>query len=352
MLKLNYQASISVNGNIHTISNDLGQFCVTGDEDDVVKISYIGYESRTFSLKTMPSVIKMKQCPIVLDEVAVIPLDRIIKTVMARNFDEINVCKERKSNFFYRQTTSTSGETNEFVEAFFEGKCAFAMRDVRLINGRYACLQSDSSHFYSNVNNYWDYSRISPISKKVVKGSVILPFTPQYKKLYTAEYSIVTDNEGARLYKITMLPKKHVKTAVVKGTVWIDAGTMQILKFSGEILNATAGKGRVKMPIYTLFDCVYSHDKGFTEVSSIRTSSTYNYQGHHVAVRSIMFNIGNRRFNGKKKMGDHTSLREKILSLKYDSKYWNDDAIIKQTPIESGVIKMFEEKNLFCNYNK
>lgn len=345
-------ASVYVNGGASTLSNELGQFCVTGDTADIIKISYIGYEKVSFRLKDMPKTIKLKPYTVKLGEVTVIPLNKVINNIMKSSFAEVNKYEKYESNFFYRQITATSGCTNEFIEAFFEGKSAFAMRDVRLVNGRFACLRSDDEHFYSNVNNYWDYSCVSPVSKKIVKGCVILPFTPQYKKYYKADYCIISGADGETLYKITMTPKNNVKTAIVKGTIWIDPDEMRLMRFSGSILNATVQRKGIKIPFYTSFDCTYSHDKGFTEISSVKMLSTYKFQDHDVAVNSIMFNIGNRELKGKKKLKDRIDLKDKISSVKYDSKYWNENNVIKYTPMEIDVIKTFEKDGLFCNYKK
>ncbi|MDE6689397.1 MAG: hypothetical protein K2J86_05895, partial [Prevotella sp.] len=77
--------------------------------------------------------------------------------------------------------------------------------------------------------------------------------------------------------------------------------------------------------------------------------AAYSEEGISATISSTLVNVGKKYHNGKKKLGDFSDLKQKINSTGYDTQFWNDNTIIKRTPMEEQVVKMFEKDNVFSN---
>ena len=345
-------ATIFVNHEKSTIANADGEFVIEAEPQEMLTISYVGYKPVKIKAEHVGSVIKLSPYVVELSEVKVLPLKTILEKVVSTLKNETAIYKEQESNFYYRQTTQNNGECCEYIEAFLNGYSEVALRQPSIINGRYGVLQQTDTKKYSFVGDYFDGVCISPYtSKKVRKKWLIIPMMADSENLYHVDYDILSDKAHDKvLYKIVFTPYAKVKAPIVRGVIYVDADTYRIQKYEGELLNYyIISKQGKHFDAKQSFSVTYTYRRGFTEVQSVSTKGAYSQNGISVNINSTLVNVGRKYYKGKKKLSRDSNLRKKISSVDYDAKFWNDNTIIKRTPMEEEVVKMFEKDNIFSN---
>ena len=344
-------ATIFVNHEKSTIANADGEFVVEAEPQEMLTISYVGYKPVSIKAENAGSVIKLSPYIVELSEVKVLPLKTILEKVVSTLKNETAIYKKQESNFYYRQTTQNNGECCEYIEAFLNGYSEVALRQPSIINGRYGVLKSTDTKTYSFVRNYYVVSCISPYrSKKERKWKTIFPLMANSENLYNMDYDILSDKAHDKvLYKIVFTPHTDVKKPIVRGVIYVDADTYKILKYEGDILNGKIISYKERLASDHSFSVTYTYQRGFMEVQSVISKGSYSDHGVLVNINSTLVNVGRKYYKGKKKLSRDSNLRNKISSVDYDAKFWNDNTIIKRTPMEEEVVKMFEKDNVFSN---
>ena len=344
-------ATIFVNHEKSTIANADGEFVIEAEPQEMLTISYVGYKPVKIKAEHVGSVIKLSPYVVELSEVKVLPLKTILEKVVSTLKNETAIYKKQESNFYYRQTTHNNGECSEYIEAFLNGYSEVALRQPSIITGRYGALKSTDTKTYSFVRNYYVVSCISPYrSKKERKWKTILPLMADSENLYHVDYDILSDKAHDKvLYKIVFTPHTDVKKSIVRGVIYVDADTYKILKYEGDILNGKIIFYKERLASDHSFSVTYTYQRGFMEVQSVISKGSYSVHGVLVNINSTLVNVGRKYYKGKKKLSSDSNLRNKISSVDYDAKFWNDNTIIKRTPMEEEVVKMFEKDNVFSN---
>ena len=344
-------ATISSDADKNFIANTDGEFCIEIPSTDELTVSYVGYKPLRIKAGNVESTIKLNPYTIELSEVKVLPLKSILERVVSAIEAETNIYKKQESNFYYRQTSLNDGECCEYIESFLSGYSELAFRQPSMITGRYGALSNTDEKKYSHPGNYYMLSCVSPYAQTISKKSMIFPLIPHYEKLYEIDYDILRDKtDGSSIYKITFTPRPKVKNVIVKGSIYVDAETYKLLKYEGDILNEhIVYKNGNRYTANISFSVNYSHRQHFTEVQNVTVQSTYSDNGTSVVINSTLFNVGKKYYKGKKKLGSFSNLKQRINSTGYDAQFWNDNTIIKRTPMEEQVVKMFEKDNVFTN---
>ena len=347
-------ATISVSPEKSTIANADGEFVIEAEPQEMLTISYVGYKPVSIKAERVGAVIQLSPYAIELSEVKVLPLKTILEKVVSALKAETDIYKKQESNFYYRQTTQNNGECCEYIEAFLNGFSEVALRQPSIINGRYGELKQTDTKKYSYVGDYLSGSCISPYTPQKVrkkKNWLIIPMMADSENLYQVDYDILSDKvQDKVLYKIVFTPHAKVKAPIVRGVIYVDADTYRIQKYEGEILNFyVIDKQGKHFDAKQSFSVTYTYRRGFMEVQSVISKGAFSAYGILVNINSTLVNVGKKYYDGKKKLGNDSNLKNKISSVDYDAKFWNDNTIIKRTPMEEQVVKMFEKDNVFSN---
>lgn len=346
-------ASVSIDSDKSFIANADGEFCIKADSADVLTMSYVGYKTVRVRAEKVGSVIRLSPYAIELSDVNVLPLKSIIGKITSRLNAEFAKNKKQESNFYYRQTTQSNGECNEYIEAVLNGYSEIALRRPSIVAGRYGALKGTDEKKYSSLKNFHNHSCVSPYaSYKRKKEQVRYPIMPGSEKLYQTDYDILTDKaNGNVIYRISFTPNPKVKVPIVKCVIYVDADSYKILKYEGEILHnyVFVATKKKQFPMQSSFSVTYTYNRGFMEVQSVASKMAYSCLGISVTGKSTLVNIGKKYYNGKKKLSSHSDLLSKISSAGYDAKFWNDNTVIKRTLMEEQVVRMFEKDNVFSN---
>ena len=99
-------ASVYISAEYGTMSNLEGDFTVMANEDDNIKISYIGYKTIVLKASMLPAIVKMEQISSTLEEVTVTTAESILDNVAKRLDKERKTAKGIKRRYFCRTTES------------------------------------------------------------------------------------------------------------------------------------------------------------------------------------------------------------------------------------------------------
>ena len=325
-------ATVAVASDKATVTNGDGVFSINADNDDVLKISYIGYKSITVKVKELPMKIALQPAEIVLDEVVAVSFKNRIKEILRKATDQLHKHRKATANYLYRQTTHMNEQTTSLVEAFFQAKSAFNISDMQLINGRYSEIDASGSY----MGNAYSFSEIGLVrdEKQLKLYELFTPMFWGYHQYYNVDYEIVDDG-NRKMYVISYEPKKSYIFDIIKGKVYVDMETLSLLKAEGSISNLNVinrlegSKGETLNADMTF---VINDDtgKGFSEVQTVNVELAYADEENTYMVRSLLYNVGNNDVSKGRKAVATTDLRRQIDKLGYDAAFWQDKEIVKR----------------------
>lgn len=353
-------ASIRLNTGRGTISNMEGEFSleVTPDDKQVV-ISYIGYNSQTYSTDNLPAIIKLSPMAYQLGEVLVVPINthEVIEQLFEQSRKQIQAKHQPVYNFFYRQVTRTDNVYNEMQEAFINATGILSLRDLRLTHGRYAGLTSDSINRYLSFRNFFSLSQITPIDlKKLSDKTIITPLRKDYDKYYNVSADVLTGNSGELIYKLIFSPRDEITMPIAYGALYVKKESMEILKLEAGLRNNLMefGNGKSQRDDNIKFSVNYKSIDGQPVVESVYVTNKFMADIGNgnvpVEINSILFNAGSALDQKGSKLKHKDVLMKEIGSRKYNPEFWENNPVVKRTPLENEIISMFEKQNLFTNY--
>ncbi|MBO4316650.1 MAG: carboxypeptidase-like regulatory domain-containing protein [Prevotella sp.] len=343
-------ASIYINGDRNTISNEEGEFVIDADSTDVLRITYVGYRKMMVSANEVGDRICLSTEGYALGEVEVFGADYIITKVMKRIKKEYKEHKWEEANFFYRQTSRAGLTSTSFLEAFFVARPAIQLRKLSFAKGRFVTV---AGALTVNPINYFTFAEVPISSVPIVSLSdELVPLDDNYQNYYHAECQTITDGER-RVFVVSFVPKKSARKAI-EARVYVDGKTFQLLKYEGKglkdaVRNEYQGGAHI-VPIDYSFVVNCQLDHGFTEVQSVHFNVHYTDKGKYFETTGILYNVAERYVEGKHKMKFYDNLIEVIKQQDYDSEFWRKNEIVKRTPMEEEAINLFERDNLFGIY--
>ena len=338
---------------VGTITNAEGDFTLKVNADASLRFSFVGYETAQIKASEMPSRVKLKPMTRTLGEVQVIPWETIL--VKAGNKINKDYSKHRRenSNYFYRLTTSY--RRKNMAEAFISAKSAANLRDITFLKGRYGKLTPEglTQPTIANMNfhhplelgpkiadsRFWSALR-TPVPE--------LPSVHYLSIYYDIEGEELTDNKGNNIYKFNLKRKKTKNQfCILTGTLYIDAKSLKVLKFEGQVENMfldifkdfyhTASRIMIDLTVN------YSHDKGYTQVQSI----IYHMTNGDLSSQAILYNVDDMDLNLENKEKKSKKAGENMLAsisdAGFDQILWNHSNIVQRTKEEEMLAGMTDQ---------
>ena len=378
-------ASVWVDGATSTITNAVGQFSVDCEPTDVLRITYVGYKPTYIEASQLGEVVALQPQERQLQEVVVVPIGPMIDKICKETLRLQQKYKYRESKFFYRQTAFLGARCYEFAESFLKGNPAVSVHNLKIYTGRYAGIQSDSLNHYTYFGNFYTFSQLDMAAyyKNPSKLDDVVPLFRNYNKFYDVSYSVISGDDGERIFAIRFDPKPEVLNhySILSGTLYVDEQTLHIRRFEGEghnfrvmtrILVDVNGKGRHRYSHTTSlahFSYVVdlTDENGYPEVQSVYVDESHDFEGQTITTRSLLFNLGDdtkKKGSLLKRIGNwfadqyghsrtssmldfNSELHKEIQRTGYDSAFWQNNEIVRRTPIEQAVLQLFEENDLF-----
>lgn len=343
-----------------TVTNSEGKFTLQLDSlPQPLRISHTSYVAKTieatkageFSVALAPAAIRLNAVTI-----AAVDAEKLVQETFKKGIGLLDAKSE--ANLFYRQITKTGDTPNEMVEAFFAGTISTAgIEGMRMVNGRFAKIPSDSVNRYPSLTNFYYMSSL-PVVQKVI-NDVVLPLNKNFEKYFTCELKeVVEAGHGNTIAVVSFKPISRQK-AIFEGDVYIDLKTKNVVRMLGTInhdlgLRFSEKQIKAENALY-MFDINFRPQEPGEQslLSSVKTDLTFDYivgqQSKPVLVSSSIVAFEYHGAAGKKakRVSNKRNLIADIKHTEYNSKFWDDNPIIMRTLKEQQVIDAFEASDLF-----
>ena len=366
-------ASIYLSPEISTITNLDGAFVIDCEPDDILRVSYVGYNNLSVKASQMQGAVVLKPHEHLLPGVVVLPVAPLINKICKETLKQMRKHKSKTSEFFYRQTAFADSTCYEFLEAFLDGGSGVALHDLQLMTGRYAGIVPDSAHFYSYFGNFFTFSELEVAAtyEWPSKDVDCVPLFRNFEKFYNCSYRVI-DEDGNRVFVIDFFPQPHSTStySTLGATLFVDEKTLHLRRIVGQGYNywvvtrvpklrGFKVNDRFLLPTTFLFDINLTEERGFPEVQSAFVQSFHVFKEQKITTRSTLFNLSmnekvkktnffQRLFKKRKaKMKFDGKIQDVIEKQGYDSVFWNKNEIVRRTMVEQKVVDMFEHNKLF-----
>lgn len=351
-----------------TSSNELGEFEITIASLPAKLIFYhVSYQKQFLVISDPKKEIIVKLSPLVnvLDEVVLKnsknKTDLQAKNLAKKVFNKITLLAQNKKKFgkaFYRQKTKSNNSYTEFSEIIFDIKYDLkGINNWSILEGRYALKEA-------SINNK-NFSRFSQLLKSFQPDTddIIFPLHNKLEDYYDVRIVDAFKDNNTTITVLSFKPYKHVKTPIFIGEAYINTTTNELLKITGTItkddfefikftnknahkenynlsFNIAFKKGNNQETLidYIKVDQTFDYFKDQRFETKISTTSSLNFFEYYTPTSS-------KKLGGQFKR--NTSDWQKLNTIGYNQKFWENNPIVKRTPVEKEVIAAFEQKNAF-----
>ncbi|MGY3087678.1 hypothetical protein ACVWYF_000704 [Hymenobacter sp. UYAg731] len=350
-------ASISVlNSTSGTTSNAEGEFELKTLLPGRLVISELGHRRDTVAVAAAaPLLVRLQPAAVELPEVTTgTYTEELIKSAY-RELQRTNTQKTY-GQAFYRQITKLDGDPTEVQEMVWHAQTSNArVEGTALAQGRFAkkkaSIAFNDFSIYTKAVTFFDTAEDSTSNKGIIS---LHPADKFQLKLLS-----LTQNGEQQLAEISCVSKDPT-SRTRQGTIIIDAATHQVLRLR---LETTQLHTKSNNPMFKFHDELTRVEWVFRPVSGGAAALEYlkvNYQTSMSRPLKSNLPIDASSFtyfyNGRPipETGvTYTPAKGGTVDLvaikktTYDPVFWQNNAVVKRTPLEEQVMKSFEQKGAF-----
>ena len=357
-------ASVALpDGSAGTATNEVGEFSlpVPALPQRLVVLS-IGYaRTEVVATTAAPLTITLPASAVQLPEVVVRDPRRVAEELVRRAYAQL--VRHQKDTYygkaFYRQKTRNNGVYDELLDAFYDVEF-----NPQIITGwdvgesRYAVAAGSAMH----IRNFSVFMRQLPVFIEHPKrGNVpYLPLAPESAERFVFTLREVQTADGRETAVIDFRPRPGLDRPATTGTLYLDrqtaalrrqdlrvavGGTMLTLSKDSRLLSDTLRLVRDFAPVADSLSRLASTRGELTlavrqgEKPPVTTKITaylllYQYTGR----------LPGQAYGKVKKSADDLNA---LKNRPYNAQFWQDNAIIRASPVEQEVIRSFEGRKAF-----
>lgn len=350
-----------------TASNELGEFLIEVDSLPVKLIfSHISYGQKVQEIsKTSDITVSLVPLTITLDEVIVSSskIDQLAMKLAKSAIDKaFNASAgDNYGRAFYRQKSKNGDSYSEFSEIFYDIRYNnTGINDWNISEGRYALNEEAVRN-----KNYTSFSRIlKPLQPNTT--DLIFPLHPNFEAYYTPRVISMIQSGNSKIAVVHFKPKNDLKTPVFDGEVYIDTKTFEVLKIKGELSNddliftkLSTNKDNHWKDYKISYEIAYRRYttlKSLLDYIKVDQSFDYyvenNFQFHATSTSNLIF-YEHYTPSSRKRLGGRLSRNQSdwknLDEIGYNEAFWEENPIVKRTPVEEEVIGSFEKENAFSS---
>lgn len=329
-------ASIYVGKGRGSLTNTDGEFYLSVSAQDILTFSYIGYEKLRMKASEVPKEVRLKPFEQVLQEVVVMPVSEldIVRQVIRNLKKDFSTHKKDRLGYFMR-TLLKNKDDSYLMESIMSWSSAVNLRDDELYSGMYGKnAEGDESNIHLKFTNITRVAEIGPSAFVTAYWrQSIRPFNSvsMTKKYYNVEVQTLFGSEGVKLYRITFrkkgnLSEKQEQRRILTGTAFVDAKTMRLLNYEGEVENAFQSVNFRRLPTTIKFHLNYDYNRGYAAVNNIVVQGGND----EMKYRLLLFDIQDDSLAlSRGYVGENAR-----IYAEYDSTLWNKYNIVKRTSEE------------------
>ena len=347
-------ASIYVDAGRGTLTNTDGDFHLSVSSQDVLQVSYVGYEKLRIKAGEVTRVVRLKPFKQQLREVVVVPVDEwaIVKQVINNLKKDFSKHKNERQGYFMR-TLMKNRKDSYLVESFMAAGSAVNLREEETFSGIYGKnAAGDSSRMGLGFTNIQHITEIAPrTSSCLYWREAIKPLqsVATAKKYYDVEVETLSGSEEEKLYRIHFRWKKRKKgqnetsdelsmvpgnRRYLTGTAFVDAKTLKLLRFEGEVGNAYLTYNYfIRQANAIKFQIGYDYSHGFAAVNNLAIEGGNDLMQYKV----LMFGIGADSLVAAGGGYTDNNILEAVKNAGYNAALWDKYDIVKRTKEEESV---------------
>lgn len=344
-----------------TITNMEGDYSLMTDSNDTICIRFVGYETQYIKACDMPRTVKLTPWNRLLDEVTIMAGNNLLMKINKLLIKEYNKYKTKNSQYFFRLSTTTN-QTMDVAEGFITAQSMGNLRDLKMVTGYHGSKNREGrEQFRIEDMNFQHMLELGPwMNLAGFWSRTASPLNPYVTSYYLQQHFDITayklkDSQGAYYYLIDLKKSKNwnYPNGIITGKLYVDANTMQLLRFDGRVEGITLITGglfnRAKTPLDIRVAINFNHSHKYSEVLSMACTMTDDSLG--IKSKGILFNVddvnlNNARIKQKKqknqeakKLSHGDNLLNIINDVGYNHQVWESSNIIKRTSEEERILR-------------
>ncbi|NJN28561.1 MAG: hypothetical protein HC819_22585 [Cyclobacteriaceae bacterium] len=352
-----------------TASNILGEFTLKVDSLPIVLvISHLSYEPLELEVNSSePLRVEMTPGKLLMPELVIKGKgnDEFAYNLVNHAYNKIlgksNTDKYGKA--FYRQISKNGDEYSELYEIFYDTRFTNnGVEDWAIQEGRYALKLSTADSFIYNKNFTLMVRLLTIIQPKT--DDLIMPVSLDVRDQYYLSVGRILSVNNRNVAQIRFEKKENVTKPAMEGELLIDIDSHEVLKLTGTItddnLNFITLKGKYSSWENYQVSCEIAFkemDDDQLVLDYMRLGQTFDYflNDEYVSKVETKSNLTYFEYYDppqRKKLGGRMlryGLRDSDIldNIGYNQWFWDENIILKRTPIESEVISSFEKERAF-----
>ncbi len=352
-----------------TASNILGEFSFKIDSLPVVLvISHLSFETKEITVTASEELtIELTPGRFLMNELVVEGTgNRAFAYDLVKKAYYRTIGKGRQERFgkaFYRQISKNGDEYSELYEMFYDTKYSNnGVEDWAIQEGRYALKLSSLDSFIYN-KNFTLMVRLLTIVQPPTQD-LIMPLSPAVDEQFDLRTERILYVNNRKVATISFKKKSDVPYPALEGEISIDVNTYEVLKLKGEIaddnLNFISLKGKSGSWKNYVVGCELAFqtlDNGqlALDYMQLQQNFDYYYEGkftNAVETKSFLTFYEYYEPPKRKKLGGRLvrfNQRDADLldAIGYNQLFWDENIIVKRTPVEAEVTESFERTRAF-----
>jgi hypothetical protein len=323
----------------------------------------IGYERTTIDVAQagpLPAPVVLKASAVQLPEVTVranSEAEELVRRCYAKLLRHENEVQYGRA--FYRQKTRENGRYREFFDAFYDVKITPRhMPSWVLGEARYALTAGGLT-----MNNFSMFTRLLPLfqSQAPTAATTLVPLRADATTYFTFVLRQTLREQGRELAVIDFAPRPANKSAV-RGTLYIDPRTAAVFRIEQDMpINSASFSSPLykvdNIALHLITDFVAQNDS-LTRIASARNVMTLQAMVKGFADETVISSTFFIQQYGPATPGQtYPDTDPALVDLagirkrRYNPQFWRDNAVIKASPIEEGIIQDFEGQKVFGKLN-
>ncbi|MDZ7605653.1 MAG: carboxypeptidase-like regulatory domain-containing protein [Cyclobacteriaceae bacterium] len=352
-----------------TASNALGEFAFKTDSLPIaLVVTHVSFETKLIEVKTEYNrlVVELTPGKLLMDELVVKAKgnDQYAYDLVKRAYYKVlgKGSALRYGKAFYRQISKNGDMYSELYEVFYDTKYSNnGVEDWAIQEGRYALKLSTIDSFIYNKNFTMLVRLLTVIQPKT--DDLVMPVSELVDEQYFLKTEDVTSVNNRRLARISFEKMETVETPALEGELLIDTESFDILKITGTVADDDLKFITLKGERGSWKNYVVNCEIAFKPVDDhlaldyMTLGQNFEYYQdnvfmNHVETRAFFTYYEYYEPPKKKRLGGRLmrfGQRDSDIldAIGYNQLFWDENIIVKRTPIESEVIASFEKERAF-----
>ena len=293
---LPYAAVYKQNG-MGTLTNVDGDFRLNASPQDILTFSFIGFEKTTMQAWEVPSRVRLKPYEQALREVEVRPVDKLdVLAAVIKNLKRDFSRHKKDRQAYFMRTLLKNDKDSYLIESLMGWSSAVNLRECETFSGIFGMnAEGEKSSIKLRLTNIHHMAEIGPsafMSSYWEKAVKPLYSPSMARKYYAVELETRSSEMGEKLFRITFRLKNKVAKKLgnrrcLTGMALVDAETLRLLRFEGEVENAYQSVNLNRLPTTIRFHVCYNYSRGFASVSNIAVQGG----NEEMSYKSLLFGI-------------------------------------------------------------